>query len=806
MNFRRSLSWLAAFLAFGTAALSAAPAAPTNLKVKALGVNAFLLTWTDNSTDETGWEIRVALKGTQPARFQLLPIPNATSHIVFTPPLAGRDVSFRIASYNGESGKESFSTATPIVNVDVPSSLKQGKPSDFRANVVGESIVKFSWKDNSTLEQGYEMQILEEVLVGTKMKKRWVRAFTFPPRAKSTYKAANITLRPSTEYQFRVRALGNGAPPLPPPSNVVKFKTKAINAPSNMKVTSFGDARFSFDWKDNSNIEAGFELERKQGTGEFQVIGSATPNETTSEPVGGFVPNTDHEFRIRAFILVPNPADPQRPLRVYSDYSNVFPIRSSGLNAPSDMRATSFDDGRFSFDWKDNSNSEAGFELESKEGSGQFQVIGSANQNQTTFAVPGNFAPDTDHEFRVRAFILEPNPAAPLNPLRAYSAYSNTFPIRSTRINAPTDFAATVLGDRSVSLSWRDRSIRENQFLIEYREVGQTTFLTSTRGSSPGPVVLAPLTSVVRAGIQAGRNYEFRVKAVLNGTTVSESTPSAFVQATIPSANPVTTSPFASVNLTVASPSNTVSANSHFSDPDVTIAERFMTNLGPIDIILFADRAITVQNFLAYITDSRYSNSFFHRSVSGFVVQGGGFTNTTGSTVTPVTTFTPIVNEPGISNLRGTVAMAKLGGNPNSATSQFFVNVADNSANLDAQNGGFTVFGRVPSSGMTVVDQINALPRGNYSSVNSALNEMPVNAAAAPTVFDPALLVKVSSVSPAPILTYQVTSANPAIATASVNGSDVTINRVAAESTTITVTATDLDGQSVSQNIPVTVN
>jgi len=79
----------------------------------------------------------------------------------------------------------------------------------------------------------------------------------------------------------------------------------------------------------------------------------------------------------------------------------------------------------------------------------------------------------------------------------------------------------------------------------------------------------------------------------------------------------------------------------------------------------------------------------------------------------PIRQGPPVPNEPGISNTRGTLAMAKLGGDPDSATNQWFVNLSDNSEALDAQNGGFTVFGEVLGDGMEVVDRIAGTPAYN---------------------------------------------------------------------------------------------
>ena len=133
------------------------------------------------------------------------------------------------------------------------------------------------------------------------------------------------------------------------------------------------------------------------------------------------------------------------------------------------------------------------------------------------------------------------------------------------------------------------------------------------------------------------------------------------------------------------------------------------TPLGDVGIELFDEAAPeTVANFLKYINDGDYKNSFIHRSAPGFVVQGGGFTFIN-DRVDEIPTDPPVINEPGISNTRGTIAMAKLGGQPNSATSQWYFNLDDNSADLDAANGGYTVFGRVTGDGMDVIDAISDL-------------------------------------------------------------------------------------------------
>jgi peptidyl-prolyl cis-trans isomerase A (cyclophilin A) len=151
---------------------------------------------------------------------------------------------------------------------------------------------------------------------------------------------------------------------------------------------------------------------------------------------------------------------------------------------------------------------------------------------------------------------------------------------------------------------------------------------------------------------------------------------------------------------------------------------RFETALGRVDVNLYDRRTpATVANFLSYVNSGNYTNVVMHRSVSGFVVQGGAFTFPGNLPFANITERSAVANEPLLSNVRGTIAMAKLPGSVSSATSQWFFNMANNSANLDVQNGGFTVFGEVTAGGMAVLDAINALP--TFSASNS-LDTLPL--------------------------------------------------------------------------------
>lgn len=162
---------------------------------------------------------------------------------------------------------------------------------------------------------------------------------------------------------------------------------------------------------------------------------------------------------------------------------------------------------------------------------------------------------------------------------------------------------------------------------------------------------------------------------------------------------------------------------------------RMQTNVGTLDIqLLDAEAPKTVANFLTYVRAGDYNGVLFHRSISDFIIQTGGYRWPPGAPIVGVTKRNPVDNEfsPTRSNVRGTLAMAKVGvkvGNvepENSATSEWFINLVDNSANLDTQNKGFTVFARLSTPSLAVADSIGKLPTVNVGSQISTWTNLPV--------------------------------------------------------------------------------
>ena len=156
---------------------------------------------------------------------------------------------------------------------------------------------------------------------------------------------------------------------------------------------------------------------------------------------------------------------------------------------------------------------------------------------------------------------------------------------------------------------------------------------------------------------------------------------------------------------------------------------KFVTTEGDFVVEVYPDKAPkTVENFLQYVKDKHYDGTIFHRVINNFMVQGGGYD----AAYAEKKTRAPVVHEGrealakgGPKNTVGTLAMARTN-DPNSATSQFFINVNNNDfLNPSMQAPGYTVFGKV-TSGLDVVNKIKALPTGSGGPFPSDVPKTPV--------------------------------------------------------------------------------
>ncbi|RYD37159.1 MAG: hypothetical protein EOP86_04130 [Verrucomicrobiaceae bacterium] len=458
-------------------------------------------------------------------------------------------------------------------------------------------------------------------------------------------------------------------------------------------------------------------------------------------------------------------------------------VMAAPPDAPTDLTFTALAYNLIQLDWKDNSTGEAGFEIQYRIGTtGDFLHLGKTPADEPTASLNGTSG-NTTYQFQIRA-IGSGNPVE-------YSSFAGPVTVLTPYRVTSSDFRGAVLGQ---------------PFTFNLVSVNPASVTGYSVSALPPGLTLDPATGVITGTpSELGKTTGNVIITHSNGNpglgrlTIRVFKPQPSLAA------PVVATPPASIELLLGAPPATVSLESSFTDPDVSKAARLVTDLGNLDFAFYPESAPkTVENFLGYVSRGDFANTMFHRSVKNFIVQGGAFRADT--TASAVATQASVVNEPEITNTRGTVAMAKLGGEPDSATNQFFINLSNNGANLDSQNEGFTVFARVAGNGMAVADAIAALPLKSYAAVNGALTDTPVRADPPPAVYDSSLLVRISSATSLDPLSFTAVSGAPAIVDCAVNGRNLILTPVSIGETLITVTAKDLDEQTVQTIIPVKVN
>jgi cyclophilin family peptidyl-prolyl cis-trans isomerase len=638
--------------------------------------------------------------------------------------------------------------------------------------------IEINWTDNSTDETQWGIQV--SVNNGAFADLATVGSSTTAATGTTwvTWPSAPI----NSTCRFKI--LARTATEVSAPSNTATVGTYDLNGPINFSVTAVDPFNVTMSWEEGSTSEAGFAIEQKLGAGAWTYLGSLGANIPFAGPFNLIAPLASYSFRIRAYKGTPPTTPDSAPNTNVSAYSNeaqltagAYPLTATAVPGQPTVNLS----------WPNILN-EAGYQLMILlPGAADFQQLALVAANVTAYQITSPLIEaGKTYWFQVR----------PYNSEETIMGESAPAIVIVDGITSKSGTSGTPGGTCSHT----------------FTQASAAAVTSRTLTGVPDPLSFNATTGVLSGNFPALGNYTLNYTVNLaNGASLAQT---FSIRVRPPAGPPAVGAIIPAWTGTVGATRDTPLAGT-FTDPEAESAVRVSTTLGTMDFILF-DTATpaTVANFMNYVNAGKYTDVAFHRSVSNFVIQSGGFKGAgTGSNFTSVVTTPPVTNEPGIANVRGTVSMAKVGGDPNSATSQFFVSLGDNTANLDYQNGGFTVFGRVAGTGMTVADSINRLPRGTYelfldgSATAVPFDDFPMNDSVLPATMDQSKLVKMTTVTPIPTLSYSVTgNTQPAVATASIVGGQLHLTGLAGGQTTVTVTATDLDNLTTIQTVLVTVN
>jgi fibronectin type 3 domain-containing protein len=464
------------------------PAAPSDLVATTVDHQRIDLTWTDNSSDETGFRIE---RKTEPSgTFALIATVGANVTKYYNTNLkSGTAYTYRIRAFSGvgesENSNEATATTDPATTPAAPSNL-------FATPISGDRI-DLTWTDNSSDETGFRIE--------RKTEPSGTFALIATVGANVT-KYYNTGLQPGTTYTYRIRAY-NGVGDSPNSNEATATTGAPPVAPSDLAATTVDHQRIDLAWTDNSDDETGFKIERKlEPSGSFALIASVGANVTKYYNTG-LQPGTTYSYRVHSYNAAgDSPA---------SNEATATTATATTPNPPSDLTATAADHQRIDLAWTDDSDDEIAFRIERKtEPSGTFALIATVGANVTKYYNTG-LEPGTTYTYRIRAYNGVGN-----------SPYSNeataTTPVANPPA-APSDLTATALSQTLIQLTWTDNSDDETGFRIERKLEPSGAFeLITTVGAN--------VTYHYNAGLQPGTTYTYRIRA-FNGIGESENSNAA---------------------------------------------------------------------------------------------------------------------------------------------------------------------------------------------------------------------------------------------------------------------------------------
>jgi len=525
------------------------------------------LTWTDMSSDETGFVIERSTSTSGPwGRFSVG--PNVAS---FTDSglSASTTYIYRLAAQNSDSISTyvgPVGAMTMVAGISLPTA-----PSGLVATSAASDSISLSWLDNSNNETGFRIER------GTTSTGPFTQIATTSTGV-TTYSDTGLTA--STTYYFRVRAnnsAGDSAFSSVATATTLTTTTRPV-APSSLAATAASSSSISLSWVDNSNNETGFRIERATGStgGSFTQIATVGAGVVAFSDTGRAA-STTYRYRVRANNSAGDSA--------FSNVAIATTPSTAPPAAPSGLAATPAASDSISLSWLDNSNNETVFRIERGTGSngGSFDQITTVGAGVVAYSDTG-LDPSTTYRYRIRA-----------NNSAGNSAFSNvataTTLSTTTLPEAPSSLVATSTSSTSISLSWVDNSNNETGFRIE-RGTTSTGPFTELAATSEG------VTAYSNKDLTASTTYYYRVRA--NNSAGDSAVSNVANATTLPAA------PSSLVAMSAASDSISLSWLDNSDNETVFRIERGTTSTGPFTQITTTSAGVTTYSDTGLTASTTY--------------------------------------------------------------------------------------------------------------------------------------------------------------------------------------------------------
>ncbi len=469
--------------------VSGAPRAPSDLVLSTFSESEVLLRWHDNANNETSYELWRSVGSDENYSLYKTFSANTTNY---------RDIGLDpyISYYYKVRARNQFGASKFSNEVSSNGASGRDAPTELRAEALGASVVRLTWKDNSLTENAF--LIKRSRIDNNGDYGEWIDAATVPP---NTTEYFDEGLQPSTAYAYQVFAL---LPNSQPGSNITTVVTgsSSVPRPTNLVADFDMDTRkIKLTWSDNTNLEYGTEIERKiYGSGyQFENIATTDPDVTVYYD-SNYASGVTYVYRVRYLTG-------SGTYTMYSNEDTAF-VPTLPPKEPSELTINELSPGTaYLLSWNDNSFDEDGFEIWRATATQEYELYKTVGANTTQYTVVG-LNRDTVYYFKVLAFRGN-----------LKSGFSNEV---RTLLVAPTNLSGVADPTPRVILNWQDNSNNEGWFEIERRYTGGGTF-------ERVGVVAPNVTNFVDNDVFRGTTYDYRVRAA-SEESVSEWTDIITVQ------------------------------------------------------------------------------------------------------------------------------------------------------------------------------------------------------------------------------------------------------------------------------------